>query len=76
MEEDIDLTKLLIRHPLATFLINNTVALAAKGSMMLGRKKLSANQFANQIEKLDGFILTKPATWEYKLTHSPPTAAV
>lgn len=43
---------------------NNTVALAAKGSMSLGRKKLSNNQFSQSIEKTDGFILQKPVEWE------------
>ena len=42
---------------------NNTVALAAKGSMSLGRKKLSNNQFPASVEKTDGFILQKPLEW-------------
>lgn len=42
---------------------NNTVALAAKGSMILGRKKLTNNQFANVVEKADGYKLNKPDEW-------------
>lgn len=42
---------------------NNTVAIAAKGSMILGRKKLMSNQFPNEIKKADGFILHKPTEW-------------
>ena len=42
---------------------NNTVAIAAKGSMILGRKKLSNNQFADEVTKEDGFILRKPIEW-------------
>lgn len=43
---------------------NNTVAIAAKGSMILGRKKLSNNQFTNEVTKDDGYILTKPIDWK------------
>lgn len=42
---------------------NNTVALAAKGSMILGRKKLMNNQFPNEVEKADGYKLKKPGEW-------------
>jgi len=42
---------------------NNTVALAAKGSMILGRKKLTNNQFPNEVEKADGYKLKKPNEW-------------
>ena len=42
---------------------NNSVAIAAKGSMILGRKKLTENQFPDEITKADGFILKKPKEW-------------
>ena len=42
---------------------NNTVAGAAKGSQMIGRKKLVDSQFDNQVEKANGFILHKPSEW-------------
>lgn len=42
---------------------NNSVAAAAKGSMILGRKKLNANQFPIEIQKSDGFIIKKPSEW-------------
>lgn len=42
---------------------NNTVAGAAKGSQIIGRKKLSDSQFEENIKKRDGFILHKPADW-------------
>lgn len=42
---------------------NNTVAGAAKGSQIIGRKKLSDNQFEENVRKRDGFILHKPADW-------------
>lgn len=42
---------------------NNTVAIAAKGSMILGRKKLVSHQFPDTVEKVDGFVLKKPTKW-------------
>lgn len=42
---------------------NNSVALAAKGSMVIGRKKLNDCQFPLEIEKEDGYILKKPKNW-------------
>ena len=42
---------------------NNTVAGAAKGSQIIGRKKLVDSQFDNQVEKANGFILHKPIEW-------------
>jgi NYN domain len=42
---------------------NNTVALAAKGSMILGKKKLTSNQFSDEVEKQDGYMLKKPNEW-------------
>lgn len=44
---------------------NNTVALVAKGSLIVGRKKLTESQFPQTIQKAaDGFILNKPAEWD------------
>lgn len=42
---------------------NNTVAGAAKGSQIIGRKKLSDSQFEENVKKKDGFILHKPDDW-------------
>jgi uncharacterized LabA/DUF88 family protein len=42
---------------------NNSVAAAARGSMLLGRKKLNDNQFPEEIEKPDGYKIIKPAEW-------------
>ena len=43
---------------------NSSVALIAKGSMTIGRKKLIDNQFEIEIIKRDGFILKKPKDWK------------
>jgi len=43
---------------------NNSVALVAKGSMVLGRKKLLDNQFPDEVQKSDGYILQKPNDWK------------
>jgi uncharacterized LabA/DUF88 family protein len=43
---------------------NSSVALVAKGSITIGRKKLSDSQFASKIFKRDGFELMKPGEWE------------
>jgi len=42
---------------------NNTVAIAAKGSLIIGRKKLMDSQFEANVKKRDGYILHKPADW-------------
>ncbi len=42
---------------------NNSVAAAARGSMILGRKKLNDNQFPDEIEKPDGYKIIKPTEW-------------
>ena len=42
---------------------NNTVSLVAKGSLVLGRKKLSESQFESEVTKTDGYVLKKPSTW-------------
>lgn len=43
---------------------NNSVAAVAKGSLILGRKKLVDSQFPHEIQKPDGFKLKKPSEWE------------
>jgi hypothetical protein len=42
---------------------NNTVAGAAKGFQMIGRKRLLDNQFDSKVLKSDGYILFKPGEW-------------
>jgi uncharacterized LabA/DUF88 family protein len=42
---------------------NNSMALVAKGSMTIGRKKLIDSQLPDKIAKRDGFILKKPIEW-------------
>jgi uncharacterized LabA/DUF88 family protein len=42
---------------------NNSVALVAKGSLTIGRKKLVECQFPNELKKKYGFILRKPGEW-------------
>jgi uncharacterized LabA/DUF88 family protein len=43
---------------------NNTVAIVAKGSLIVGRKKLVESQFPPTVQKAaDGYILTKPTEW-------------
>lgn len=42
---------------------NNTVAAAAKGSLIIGRKRIIENQFPEKVTKTDGYILHKPAEW-------------
>jgi uncharacterized LabA/DUF88 family protein len=42
---------------------NVSVNHAAKGSLMIGRKKLKDAQFDEKIVKNDGFVLIKPSTW-------------
>lgn len=42
---------------------NVSVATVAKGSLMIGRKKLVDSQFPVEIKKRDGFILKKPSGW-------------
>lgn len=43
---------------------NSSVANAAKGSFIIGRKKLVDNQFDDELTKPDGFVLKKPTTWQ------------
>ncbi|MDP2187945.1 MAG: NYN domain-containing protein [Sphingobacteriaceae bacterium] len=42
---------------------NNSVELVAKGSLIIGRKKLLDNQFPEKVKKKDGYTLKKPETW-------------
>lgn len=42
---------------------NSSVALVAKGSMIIGRKKLVDSLFENEVVKKNGFILRKPKEW-------------
>lgn len=42
---------------------NSSVSLAAKGSLMIGRKKLVDSQFPSEVQKRDGYILRKPSDW-------------
>jgi len=42
---------------------NSSVALVAKGSMIIGRKKLVESLFESEVVKKNGFILRKPKEW-------------
>lgn len=42
---------------------NQSVALNARGSLTIGRKKLVDSQFSPDIQKKDGFVLKKPKDW-------------
>lgn len=42
---------------------NSSIAVVAKGSIIIGRKKLIDNQLPVEITKRDGFILKKPSSW-------------
>ncbi|MGM0409036.1 MAG: NYN domain-containing protein [Bacteroidota bacterium] len=42
---------------------NSSVSLAAKGSLIIGRKKLMDSQFSLELQKRDGYILRKPSDW-------------
>lgn len=42
---------------------NITVAGAAKGSQIIGRKKLVDSQFELEVKKKDGYVLKKPKEW-------------
>ena len=43
--------------------MNSSVALNAKGSIIIGRKNLIDSQFPNELTKKGGFILHKPTDW-------------
>jgi hypothetical protein len=42
---------------------NITVAGAAKGSQIIGKKKIKDNQFPLTVTKIGGYVLTKPENW-------------
>ena len=42
---------------------NSSVALNARGSIIIGRKNLLDSQFLDELEKKDGYILRKPSDW-------------
>lgn len=42
---------------------NSSVALNARGSIIIGRKKLIDSQFPAELKKSDGYILRKPSEW-------------
>lgn len=42
---------------------NSSVSLAAKGSLIIGRKKLVDSQFPDEVQKRGGFKLRKPSDW-------------
>lgn len=42
---------------------NSSMSLAAKGSLIIGRKKLMDSQFSLELQKKDGYILRKPSDW-------------
>ena len=42
---------------------NQSVAIVAKGSLTIGRKKLVQSQFEDIVSKKDGYVLTKPNIW-------------
>jgi uncharacterized LabA/DUF88 family protein len=42
---------------------NITVAGAAKGSQIIGKKKIKDHQFPLTVTKIDGYVLTKPESW-------------
>ena len=42
---------------------NITVAGAAKGSQIIGKKKIKDNQFPLTVTKIGGYVLTKPESW-------------
>lgn len=43
---------------------NNELAYSARGSMVIGRKKLVECQFPTEVIKSDGFVLKKPERWQ------------
>jgi uncharacterized LabA/DUF88 family protein len=43
---------------------SSSVALIAKGSYTIGRKKLVDSQFPPEVKKRDGYILRKPEEWK------------
>ncbi|NTW17334.1 MAG: NYN domain-containing protein [Syntrophaceae bacterium] len=42
---------------------NQTIAICAKGSMTIGRRKIIESQFPETVQKNDSFILSRPNEW-------------
>jgi hypothetical protein len=42
---------------------NNSMAIAAKGSLIIGRKKLADSQFETEVLSLTNYKLIKPESW-------------
>jgi len=42
---------------------NKSISLVAKGSLVIGRKKLADSRFDEEVKKRDGYILKKPKEW-------------
>jgi len=42
---------------------NNSLALKAKGSLVIGRKKLADSQFEQEVKSKTGFVLKRPQSW-------------
>jgi len=42
---------------------NSSVSLVARGSLIIGRKKLLDSQLPNEVQKRDGYIIRKPTEW-------------
>lgn len=61
IHENFSKKRVFVAFPPARF--NNSVALVAKGSMTIGRKKLVESQFPDNVIKTDGFMLKKPELW-------------
>lgn len=61
IHENFDNKRVFVAFPPKRF--NNSVAMVARGSLTIGRKKLAKSQFPVQIEKSDGYILRKPVEW-------------
>lgn len=43
---------------------NQTIALCAKGSMIIGRRKIIESQFPETVQNKAGFMLRKPVDWQ------------
>jgi hypothetical protein len=43
---------------------NSSMALVAKGSMMIGRKKLVDSQFDEEVVSKTGYKLKRPTEWD------------
>lgn len=61
VHENFKLKRVIVAFPPKRF--NNSVSLVAKGSFIIGRKKLVDSQFDDEVTKRDGFKLKKPTDW-------------